>query len=99
MVAALIRGHRRRFPRDVLEDLPREQRISAQRLCVLLRLAVLLHRARSDAGLPAVRLQAEDKRLQLHFPPGWLKRNPLTLADLTREAEWLRAAKIDLDYQ
>ncbi len=99
LVATLIRGHRRRFPRDVLDDLPREQRTSAQRLCVLLRLAVLLHRARSDAGLPAVRLHADDALLQLHFPPGWLKKNPLTLADLTRESEWLRAAKIGLDYQ
>ena len=99
LVAALIRGHRRRFPRDVLEALPREQRTSAQRLCVLLRLGVLLHRARSDAGLPAVRLHADDKLLQLHFPPGWLKKNPLTLADLTRESEWLLTAKIKLDYQ
>jgi exopolyphosphatase/guanosine-5'-triphosphate,3'-diphosphate pyrophosphatase len=99
LVATLIRCHRRRFPHDVLGDLPREQRSSAQRLCVLLRLAVLLHRARSDAGLPALRLHADDELLQLHFPPRWLKKNPLTLADLAREAEWLRAAKIDLDYQ
>jgi exopolyphosphatase/guanosine-5'-triphosphate,3'-diphosphate pyrophosphatase len=99
LVATLIRGHRRRFPREVLEDLPREQRLSAQRLCVLLRLAVLLHRVRSDTGLPAVRLQAGEKRLQLHFPPGWLRKNPLTLADLTREAESLRVVKIGLDYE
>ncbi len=99
LVAALIRGHRRRFPRDVLDDLPREQRTNAQRLCVLLRLAVLLHRARSDTGLPAVRLQADDGILQLHFPSDWLKKNPLTLADLTREAKWLRTARISLNYQ
>ena len=98
LVATLIRGHRRRFPRDVLKALPREQRTSAQRLCVLLRLAVLLHRVRSDDGLPLVHLHADDKLLQLRFPPGWLKKNPLTLADLTRESEWLKAAKIDMEY-
>ncbi|HEX9626915.1 MAG TPA: exopolyphosphatase [Acidiferrobacterales bacterium] len=96
LLAALIRGHRRRLPRDLFDALPRAQRRSARRLCLLLRLAVLLHRGRGDVELPALRLEADKRSLMLRFPRGWLGRHPLTREDLVREAVYLQAARLEL---
>jgi len=49
-LAALVRSHRRKFRRTNLEMLPENIHQTAVRLCVLLRLAVLLHRSRSDSS-------------------------------------------------
>jgi exopolyphosphatase/guanosine-5'-triphosphate,3'-diphosphate pyrophosphatase len=61
-----------------------------------LRLAVLLHRGRSREALPAIRLAAKGKSLELHFPRGWLRAHPLTLADLGQEVEFLKAVAFRL---
>ena len=90
LVAALIRGHRRKFPTAALLQLPRAHAVATEHLCVLLRLAVLLHRSRSDTRLPRLQLQAAPRRLALRFPRAWLARHPLTHADLLQEAELLR---------
>lgn len=96
-LAALIRGHRRKFPLEVFEMLPLVSRPIAQRLCVLLRLAVLLHRARQDIELRGLRLHAEKRTLGIRFARGWLRQHPLTQADLEQEVAWLRTAGIRLD--
>lgn len=98
LLAALIRGHRRRFPVEVFDALPRAQAQSARRVCVLLRLAVLLHRARTDVEPPAFQLRANRHALHLRFARGWLKRHPLTRADLEQETVYLRAAGFRLAY-
>ena len=97
-LAALIRGHRRKFPLEVFETLPAASRLSARRLCVLLRLTVLLHRARHDIELRGPRLRAEGRALHVRFARGWLRQHPLTQADLEQEAAWLRAAGFRLDF-
>lgn len=88
-IAALIRGHRRKFPQAAFAQLPRSQQDQAVRLCILLRLAVLLHRSRVDVRLPSFALLAKTSALQLRMPKGWLARHPLTQADLQQEAEFL----------
>lgn len=98
LLAALVRGHRRKFPETVFRELPDYQVEPARRLCVLLRLAVLLRRSRSGTPLPQFTLSATGKGLQLQFPTGWLARHPLTRADLAQEAEYLQAAKFKLHY-
>jgi exopolyphosphatase/guanosine-5'-triphosphate,3'-diphosphate pyrophosphatase len=98
LLAVLVRGHRRRFPLEVFEPLPDGERRIAKRLTVLLRLAVLLHRGRAQTELPRFTLSARKKQLTLRFPRGWLTRNPLTLADLTREAEQLKVARFELAF-
>lgn len=92
LIATLIRGHRRKFPRDVLDALPLAQRQLAYRLCTLLRLAVLVHRARQDIDLKGLRLRATKNLLQLRFARDWLRGHPLTQADLEQEAVYLKAA-------
>jgi exopolyphosphatase/guanosine-5'-triphosphate,3'-diphosphate pyrophosphatase len=96
-MAALVRGHRRKFPREVFAALPKGMTTSARRLCVLLRLAVLLHRSRSRQALPPLRLSVNGQSLGLMFPPGWLDGHPLTRADLDQEAQYLKKAGFQLD--
>jgi len=97
-LAMLIRGHRRKFPPEVFEAMPLASRPGAQRLCVLLRLAVLLHRARQDIELRGPRLRADKRALSVRFARGWLRQHPLTQADLEQEAAWLKAAGFRLDF-
>jgi exopolyphosphatase/guanosine-5'-triphosphate,3'-diphosphate pyrophosphatase len=97
-LACLIRSHRRRFPEEVFDTLPSTQARRARRLSVLLRLAVLLHRGRVDEKLPRFRLTARKRALRLEIPGEWLRRNPLTAADLARECRYLRAAGWRFDF-
>lgn len=92
LLAVLVRGHRRKFPVAEFAALSEVLQEPARRLCILLRLAVKLHRARSRQPLPQVRLQARGETLRLGFPPGWLERHALTRADLDREAQLLAPA-------
>ena len=98
MLAALIRGHRRRFPREVFEALPERLGQAAERLCILLRLAVLLHRGRSPMGRPMLYLDVRDNRLRAGFPGGWLKKHPLTQVELEQEAAYLKSAGYTLEF-
>ena len=98
MLAALIRGHRRRFPAEVFEALPERLRKPAERLCVLLRLAALLHRGRSPMGKPMLYLDVKDTRVRASFPGDWLKKHPLTQAELEQEAAHLKNAGYTLEF-
>ena len=92
VLALLVRGHRRKFPKDLFyEALPKGQAKVAIRLCRLLRLACLLRRSRSSRPLPEIDLQARGKKVHLELPAGWLDEHPLTLADLKQEAGFMEA--------
>ncbi|MEX2481748.1 MAG: exopolyphosphatase [Gammaproteobacteria bacterium] len=95
-LAILVRGHRRKFPLAELKALPLEQFESVRRLCVLLRLACVVHRRRSDESLPRLRLTIEGSTLRLSFPERWLAGHPLTRADLETEAGFLKTAGFKL---
>jgi exopolyphosphatase/guanosine-5'-triphosphate,3'-diphosphate pyrophosphatase len=96
LLAALVRHHRRTLSDDARVDLPRDTRTAALHLTALLRLAVLLHRSRSSQPLPALRLRADGRRLELSVPARWLRANPLSSADLEQEQRYLDAAGLRL---
>jgi exopolyphosphatase/guanosine-5'-triphosphate,3'-diphosphate pyrophosphatase len=96
ILACIVGGHRRKLPREMLDDLSPPWHIKAEFLIVLLRLAVLLHRGRSAVALPSISLNAEGHLLEIAFPRGWLDDHPLTAADLELEAEYLKAAGFKL---
>lgn len=98
LLALLVRAHRRKFPLSLFKELEAAQKLRLQRLCVLLRMAVLLHRSRTDNDIPQIRYQAQGKSLMLHFPEGWLAEHPLTEADLEGEAAYLESAKFGLRF-
>lgn len=93
VLAALVRAHRRKFPSGLFKNVPATARL-IEHLAVLLRLAVLLHRSRTDVG--DVIVVGNRRSLEVHFSPGWLEAHPLTQADLQEEAEFLRAGGFEL---
>jgi exopolyphosphatase/guanosine-5'-triphosphate,3'-diphosphate pyrophosphatase len=97
VLAALVLGHRRKFPMDAFDELPRGARDCARRLCVILRLAVLMHRGRSTDQGPRPDVDADADTLRLRFADGWLERHPLTRLELEQEAERLGTAGMGLE--
>ena len=93
LLSVLVACHRRRVRTEVLEHLDKLDRALAQKLIVLLRLAVLLNRGRSSSPTPHPRLEASSDRLLLRLPSDWLESHPLTGVDLAGEVSALR----DLD--
>lgn len=97
LLAALVRLHRGKFALSALEDLPASWQETIQRLAMILRLAVLLHRSRTPELRPPVKLSVARKSLELEFvQTRWLDRHPLTRADLERETEYLQAVEVKL---
>lgn len=96
LLAVLVRGHRRKFPRDELAALPRPLQEPTRRLIVLLRLAVLLRRDRADVPPPEFTVTIAGNQMQLKFPAGWLDAHPLTSADLLEEQKYLGSAGVSL---
>lgn len=96
LLARLVACHRRKLTTDGLDQLLPPWDRKAIFLMVLLRLAVLLHRGRSEVPLPEVGLLARGRSLELRFPGRWLREHPLTVADLSREIDLLREADLRL---
>ena len=91
-LATLVRAHRRKFPLAAIAALPRSAQRGIERLAILLRLAVVLHRSRSPQADPELALSVSKKSMRLQVPRGWLAEHPLTRADLETEARYLAAA-------
>ena len=96
-LSILVRAHRRKFPEALIATLPEPYCQSVEKLAILLRLAVLLHRSRTN-DLPAdLHLKIRKKKeLVLQFPSGWLTQHQLLQADLLQEAEYLRSSQFAL---
>jgi exopolyphosphatase/guanosine-5'-triphosphate,3'-diphosphate pyrophosphatase len=96
LLAKIVGCHRRRLSAEGFDQLlpPWDRRVLY--LIVLLRLAVLLHRGRSEVPLPELTLLPRGRSLEVRFPSRWLRDHPLTVADLSREIEQLREADFRL---
>jgi exopolyphosphatase / guanosine-5'-triphosphate,3'-diphosphate pyrophosphatase len=99
LVAALVRLHRGKFSMAACEELPEDWVEPIQRLAVLLRIAVLLHRSRVERARPRMELKAGKRSLDLTFPKGWLEEHPLTAADLELEADYLKSVEFKLKFE
>lgn len=91
ILAVLIRSHRRKISNSAFLTLPDHWQIRAQRLTILLRLSILLHRSRSSKPIPLLELEPGDNTLAVRFSNGWLEKYSLTKADLEQEATYLAA--------
>lgn len=96
-LAALVRAHRRKFPATVIEVIPRKRARKIERLAVLLRLAVVLHRSRGPVEIPLPVLGCAKRSLEVGFNEDWLEQHPLTLADLNVEALYLKDIGLTLE--
>ena len=65
---------------------------------VLLRLAVMLNRDRSDRALPVIEAVATEDKITLLFPPDWLSSHRLTATGLETEKKILKNLSIKLRY-
>ena len=99
LLSALVGNHRRRLRPELMEGLPSSWSVRAPRLAVLLRLAVVLCRSRSETPLPPITLTASAKSLTLEFPEDWLEAHQLTLADLRQEAKYQASSGLRLRYR
>ncbi len=98
VLAALVRNHRRKFSESAFRSLPEHLIEPTRRLCVLLRLAVLMHRGRSPDNKPLLHLEVTGHKIRVGFPEDWLSRHPLTRAELEREADYLARADFKLRF-
>ncbi len=98
LLAVLVRGHRRRFPLDAFESLPLIDREYAKQLCILLRLATLIHRGRTTKARPDIGLMVKENSLKLTFPEAWLTKHPLTRMELQQEKRRLEEVGFMLSY-
>lgn len=98
LLASLVRCHRRKIAPEELQTLSDDIQQKTLRLCIILRLAVVLNRGRSRNALPEFQLTADDGNIQIRFPDNWLSEHPLTEADLKTEAEYLAPIKTTLNF-
>jgi exopolyphosphatase/guanosine-5'-triphosphate,3'-diphosphate pyrophosphatase len=98
VLAYIIANQRGQIDMQLLEKLPSAWRVAALRMSIIHRLAVLLNRSRSTSDLPRMQFDVSGNRIKLAFPDEWLAENPLTVADLNREQEYLRYVDFELEF-
>jgi exopolyphosphatase / guanosine-5'-triphosphate,3'-diphosphate pyrophosphatase len=91
LLARLVGAHRRKLMLEGLEDLSPPWDERGIYLILILRLAVLMHRDRSDTSIPDLALTGKPRTLELRLRIRSFREHPLTAADLNDEIEWLRA--------
>lgn len=96
ILALLVRYHRRKLDTSAYNGFSDEERGRLIKLQVLLRLAVLLHRARHTENLQLLDFSFSEDEITIQASDHWFKSHPLTSADLYQEAEHLDAAGYSL---
>lgn len=99
LLALLVRGHRRKIPRELISNLRGSWQGSAAWLLAIIRLAVLLHRGKQQKALPKIALSCRQRKLTLTLPKNWLTDHPLTAADLEDEQQYLTSLNIEFHFQ
>ncbi len=98
LLSAIIRAHRKKFSLKRFSKLSEPWNEDAPYLSLILRLSVVLHRNRHDVELPDFNVLIEKGKVQIQFPENWLSNSPLTHADFTQEAAYLKSDKFTLEF-
>ncbi|HFD11735.1 MAG TPA: Ppx/GppA family phosphatase, partial [Crenotrichaceae bacterium] len=96
ILAALVRNQRRAYCKKAIKHLPKTDRKKTRYLSLLLRIATLLHRGRSDDDNSEITIQMNQRQLVLVFDKKWLEQHPLAQADLEQEQAYLQTLDIEL---
>jgi len=99
LLAALVLSHRSKLRVEAFKQLMNPFVKAGKNMCVLLRLAVLLHRGRTNQSIPEIDITIDDKNINLRFPDNWLDEHSMTLADLIKEINYLDAAGYKLSFE
>ena len=95
-MAILVRAQRGKLSNNLFTVLNKASQGVVIKLAIVLRLAVIFHRSRSDIGLPPIRVELKQEKLFLSIPSSWTEQHPLTLDDLEQEAEYVQTLDIKL---
>lgn len=96
LLSTLVLAHRRKIPLTKIKELPPPWNKIAIYMVIILRLAVILQRNRSNTATPEFSIVIKKKAIRIQFPENWLENAPLTQADLKQEEEYLAKAKFSL---
>jgi exopolyphosphatase / guanosine-5'-triphosphate,3'-diphosphate pyrophosphatase len=96
LLARLVGAQRRKLTLEGMEDLIPPWDSRGLYLMLILRLAVLLHRDRSETPIPEVMLVGRPRTLELRFRVRSFRDHPLTAADLNDEIDHLRVQGLRL---
>jgi exopolyphosphatase / guanosine-5'-triphosphate,3'-diphosphate pyrophosphatase len=96
LFAALLRNQRRGVSKKFYAELPPRLAQPALRLTVILRLSVLLHRARAIEPLPEISVRATPKQIHLKLAKRWLDAHPLTRMELINERKLISDLGVSL---
>jgi len=99
LLAALVLSHRSKLRVDAFKQLMKPFVKAGKHMCVILRLAVLLHRGRTDQPIPDIDMTISNKDINLRFPDNWLDEHSMTLADLIKEIKYLDDAGYRLSFE
>lgn len=99
VLAFVIASQRESIDMQAVQLLPAAWRDTALRIAIIHRLAVLLNRSRSIRELPRINFDVSGNSIKLEFPEEWLTANPLTIADLNREKNYLGNVGFALDFK
>lgn len=97
LLATLVLAHRRKPPLDAIDRLPDYWRELANKLIIILRLAMILNRSRTRIS-HLFRLSTNENQVILEFEKGWLDEHSLTKADLEEETGYLESVQVDLSF-
>lgn len=98
VLARIVGEQRERFASKKFAEIPEAWEELTRRLTVLLRLAVLFNRSRTDALLPKISCSGDMRKFSVALATDQRGDNPLTWADLRREQEYLAAAGIKMNF-
>lgn len=98
LLAYVLSNQRKRPSGNSVPMLDASWQSTARLLTLLLRLAVLINRNRSDAPMQPVSIGIRDDTVRVSFDPVWLDNNPLTRADLAREQQLLANWSLKLEF-
>lgn len=95
-LAVLVRCHRRKFSAVIFDGYCDEELEPLLRLCVLLRLAVIMQHGRVGEIPEGLTLRVDKRTIEIDFDAKWLDAHPLTLADVESESEYLQKMGVTL---
>lgn len=99
LLAALVLSHRSKFRTESFSLLMKPFVKTGRKMCILLRLSVLLHRGRTNQSIPDIAIKVKNRNIKLKFPKNWLDEHGMTLADLIKEMGYLDNAGYKLSFE
>lgn len=96
ILSILVRYHRSKIIAKDFDIFPKKLRMKIFYLIVILRISVVLNRSTPEYLEPDYKIKCTKHSLKMIFPERWFDENPLTIADLESEIDYIDAIGIDL---